>query len=150
MSSGLRGSVMTEIAVPDFDRDPIALSSLAVSSTNARRIYTPQTDGLLDDVLGGPPVAHRIFPLDNELWLYGEIYDNRPDGGEVTGEVTVASSQGTTVYRTELEPAPVQFGQLARIPLNELGRGDFTATVTVTSKTPKPITATRAIAFQVQ
>jgi hypothetical protein len=150
MSSGLQGSVMTEIDVPDFDKRPLALSGIAVSSTDARRIFTARTDGLLDDVLGGPPVAHREFARDTELWLYGEIYDRRSSGGDVTAEVIVSSADGREVYRTALEPAPVQFGHLARIPLGEIGTGAFVATVEARSSSPEPVSATRTIAFRVK
>jgi len=149
-ASGLRGSVMTEIDIPDFDAQPLMMSGIAVSSTEARRIYTARTDGLLDDVLGGPPVAHREFIVDSELWLYGEIYDHRSDGGDVTSGVTVKSADGRVVYQTAFEPAPVQFGYLARIPLKEIGPGSFVATVEARSASPKPVSVTRTVAFRVR
>ena len=148
--SGLRGSVMTDIDVPDFARQSLALSGLALSSTDARRIYTARTDELLDDVLGGPPVAHRTFAAESDLWIYGEIYDNRSQGGDVSAEVTVKSADGKIVLQTPFEPAPVQFGHLARIPLKELGPGSYTATVAAASQLPAPVTATRTMTFRVQ
>jgi VWFA-related protein len=149
-ASGLRGSVMTEIDIPDFDKQPLALSGIAVSSTEGRRIYTARTDGLLDDILGGPPVAHREFILDSDLWLYGEIYDHRSDGGDVTSEVTIRSADGTVVHKAAFEPAPVQFGHLARIPLKEIGVGSFVATIDARSSSPKPISSTRTVSFRVK
>jgi VWFA-related protein len=148
--SGLRGSVMTEIDIPDFDKQPLALSGIAVSSTDARRIYTARTDDLLDDIFGGPPVAHREFVLDSDLWLYGEIYDHRSNGGDVEADVTVRSADGKVVHKAALEPAPVQFGQLARIPLKELGTGSFEATIEARSSSPQPISTTRTVAFRVR
>jgi len=148
--SGLRGSVMTEIDIPDFDKQPLALSGIAVSSTDARRIYTARTDDLLDDIFGGPPVAHREFALDSDLWLYGEIYDHRSNGGDVEADVTVRSADGTVVHKAALEAAPVQFGQLARIPLKELGTGSFEATIEARSSSPQPISTTRTVAFRVR
>jgi hypothetical protein len=148
--SGLRGSVMTEIDIPDFDSHPLALSGIAVSSTNARRIYTARTDGLLDDVFGGPPVAHREFVLDSDLWLYGEIYDHRSNGGDVEADVTVRAADGKVMYKTALEPAPVQFGYLARIPLKEIGPGAFEATIEARSSSPQPISTVRTVAFRVR
>jgi hypothetical protein len=148
--SGLRGSVMTEIDIPDFDKHPLTLSGIAVSSTEARRIYTARTDALLDDIFGGPPVAHREFILDSDLWLYGEIYDHRARGGDVTAEVTVKSANGSVVYTTPFESAPVQFGHLARIPLREIGTGSFVAAIEARSSAPEPIAVTRTVAFQVR
>jgi VWFA-related protein len=148
--SGVRGSVMTEIDVPDFDSQPLALSGIAVTTNVAGRIYTARTDELLDEVLGAPPAAHREFPADSELWVYGEIYDHRSDAGDVTADVRVKSSDGTVVFETPFEPAPVQFGHLARIPLKELGPGSFVATIEARSAAPKPVSATRTVAFRVK
>ena len=149
-ASGLRGSVMTEIDIPDFDKPSLALSGIAVSSTDARRIYTARTDDLLNDIFGGPPVAHREFSVDSDLWLYGEIYDHRSGGGEVTAEVTVKSADGEVVHHAPVEAAPVQFGHLARIPLKDIGTGSFVATIEARSTLPKPISVARTIAFQVR
>jgi hypothetical protein len=148
--SGLRGSVMTEIDIPDFDKQPLALSGIAVSSTDARRIYTARTDDLLDDIFGGPPVAHREFMLNSDLWLYGEIYDHRSNGGDVEADVTVRSTDGKVVHKAALEAAPVQFGHLARIPLKEIGTGSFEATIEARSSSPQPISTTRTVAFRVK
>lgn len=148
--SGLGGSVMAEIDIPDFDREPLTLSGIAVSSTEARRIFTARTDDLLDDVFGGPPVAHREFPVASDMWIYGEIYDHRAGGGDVTAEVSVRSAGGDIVYRTPFEAAPVQFGHLARIPLKDVGAGSFVATIEARSGSPAPVTATRTVAFRVR
>lgn len=148
--SGLRGSVVTEIEVPDFDRHPLALSGIAVTTSAATRMYTARTDDLLDDVLGAPPVAHRDFAVDSDLWIYGEIYDHRSGAGDVTASVTVRSTDGKLVYQTPFEPAPVQFGHLARIPLTELGAGSYVATIEARSATPEPVSAMRTVAFRVK
>ncbi len=83
-------------------------------------------------------MAHREFLLDSDLWLYGEIYDHRSNGGEVNAEVTVKSADGTVVYKAPFEAAPVQFGHFARIPLKEIGTGPFVATIEARSSSPEP------------
>ena len=148
--SGVRGSVMTEVDVPDFDRQPLTLSGIAVTTTVSGHMYTARTDGLLDDVLGAPPTANREFPIDSDLWVYGEIYDHRSDGGDVAATVIVKAGDGKVVYETPLEAAPVQFGHLARIPLKQLGPGAFLATIEARSATPTPVSATRVVAFRVK
>jgi VWFA-related protein len=148
--SGIRGSVLTEINVPDFDRQPLTLSGIAVTTSVSGRMYTARTDGLLDDVLGAPPTAARELSVDSDLWVYGEIYDHRSDAGDVIADVTVKSADGKVVYQTPFEPAPVQFGHLARIPLKELGTGTFAATIEARSATPTPVSATRTVPFRVK
>ena len=83
--SDVRGSVMTEIHVPDFAKEPLALSGIAVATSGARRMLTTRTDELLDDVLGAPPVAHREFlvgrrPLDLRRDLRSSLGRRRGDG----------------------------------------------------------------------
>ena len=58
---------MTEINVPDFDRQPLTLSGIAVTTSVSGRMYTARTDELLDDVLGAPPTASREFAADSDL-----------------------------------------------------------------------------------
>ena len=148
--SDVRGSVMTEIHVPDFAKEPLALSGIAVASSGAGRMLTTRTDELLDEVMGAPPAAHREFLVDAELWIYGEIYDHRSEAGEVMANVIVKSSDGRTVHETPFEPAPVQFGHLARVPLKELGPGSYVATIEARSATPKPVIVTRTVTFTVK
>jgi VWFA-related protein len=148
--SDVRGSVMTEIHVPDFAKEPLALSGIAVASSGAGRMLTTRTDELLDEVMGAPPAAHREFLVDAELWIYGEIYDHRSEAGDVTANVVVKSADGRKVHETPFEPAPVQFGHLARVPLKELGPGSYVATIEARSATPKPVSVTRTVAFTVK
>jgi hypothetical protein len=68
----------------------------------------------------------------------------------VTANVTVKAVGGNVVYETEFEPAPVQFGHLARIPLKELGPGSFVATVEARSAIPMPVSAMRTVPFRVK
>jgi VWFA-related protein len=149
--SAVRGSVLTEINIPDFDRAPLTLSGIAMTTSVSGRMYTARTDELLDDVLGAPPTANREFSADSDLWMYGEIYDHRSDAGEVTAAVTVLRTADSKIaYETMFDPAPVQFGHLARIPLKELGPGSYVATIEAQSATPEPISATRKVAFRVK
>jgi hypothetical protein len=78
------------------------------------------------------------------------VYDHRSDGGDVTAEITVKSDGGSVVHRTPFEPAPVQFGHLARIPLRELGPGAYIATVEAISMSPARVSTTRTVAFRVR
>jgi hypothetical protein len=126
--SGVRGSVMTDIEVPDFNRPRLALSGITVSH-------------------GGPPLASREFTADRDLVLDGDIHDRRRTGGGVIATVTVKSRDGRILYETPFERSSEQSGYRARIPLTRLAPGSYIATVEVLATTPKRETATRAIAF---
>lgn len=128
--SGVRGSVMTDIEVPDFSRPHLALSGIAVST----------------DV---SPVATREFSVDSEITLSGEIYDRRAAHGPVSATVTVRSRDGNVVYETPFAPTTEPFGHSARIPLKLLGAGTYLATIEAVSATPKRVSSIRTIAFKV-
>ena len=148
--SDVRGSVMTEIHIPDFARQPLALSGIAVASSGTGRMLTTRTDELLDEVMGAPPVAHREFSTEADLWLYGEIYDHRSEAGDVTATVTIKSADGAIVHKTPFEPAEVQFGHLAHVPLKALAPGSYVATIEARSETPALVSVTRSVSFTVK
>jgi VWFA-related protein len=148
--SGVHGSAMTEVEVPDFKAQPLSVRGLAVTTAAADRMMTARNDELLDQALGAPPSAQREFSADSEVWIFTEIYDNRSNGGEVTAGVTVKTQDGKTVYQVPLEAAPIQFGYLARIPLKELGAGSYVVTVDVRSESPANVSATRSMQFLVR
>jgi VWFA-related protein len=148
--SGVHGSAMTDVEVPDFKAQPLSVSGLAVTSAAADRMMTARNDELLDQVLGAPPSALREFSADSEVWIFTEIYDNRSNGGEVTAGLTVKTQDGKTVYQVPLEAAPIQFGYLARIPLKQLGAGSYVATIDARSESPAKVSATRSMQFLVR
>ena len=131
MPSGVRGSVMTDIEVPDFSRPRLALSGIAVST----------------DV---SPIATREFSADSEITLSGEIYDRRTARGPVSATVTVRSRDGHVVHEAPFAPTTTPFGHSARIPLKGLGAGTYLATIEAVSATPKRVSAIRTIALQVR
>jgi hypothetical protein len=129
--SGLRGSVMTDIEVPDFTRPRLALSGITASH-------------------GGPPLASREFSADRDLVLDGDIHYRRRNGGALIATVTVKSRDGRILYETPFEPSSDQSGYRARIPLTRLAAGSYIATVEVKSTTPKRESVTRSVAFTVR
>jgi VWFA-related protein len=151
--SNVRGSVMTEVVVPDFTKEPLAMSGLAMSSSVADRMMTARhrdNDASLDGQLGAPPAAQREFPADSEIWIFCEIYDNRSGGGEVTSSILVKSLEGRTMYQAPFEASSVQFGYLARIALKDFPSGSYIATVGARSATPGAVFASRSLQFSVR
>jgi VWFA-related protein len=129
--SGVRGSVMTDIEVPDFSRPRLALSGIAVSTEVS-------------------PIATREFSADSEITFSGEIYDRRKARGPVSATVTVRSHDGSVVHETPFAPTTTPFGHSARIPLKGLGAGTYLATIEAVSAVPKRVSAIRTIGFKVQ
>jgi len=74
--TGRVGSVNYDLDVPDFTKDPIALSGVVISSASGSRMSTAKPDEELKGALPGPPVAVRTFPRGDELAVFVEVYDN--------------------------------------------------------------------------
>lgn len=128
--SGIAGSAMTDVEIPDFSRPRLALSGVTVSS-------------------GATPLARRQFSPGSDLFLYGEIYDRRPIAGPIRATVTITSQDAKVVYAKPFEPISATAGHQAHIPLNDLPPGAYLATVEVVSVTPRRAQAARTIAFTV-
>ncbi len=148
--SGVRGSVLTDVAIPDFRRRSLTLSGVAVSDDAADRMHTAYRDDLLEQMLGAPPVVPRQFDTDTVLTLYVEIYDNRTKSGPVIADATVKSRDGTVVHRAPFETTSHPFGRLARIPLKNFVQGSYIATVEAMSLSPKRVSVARNVAFSVR
>jgi len=75
--SSKQGSVWYDLEVPDFSDGELSMSGLLV--TSAARFATPtlRPDPQLGNVLPGPPTASREFPVDDDLTVFAEIYDNK-------------------------------------------------------------------------
>ena len=71
-----------------------------------------------------------------------------PDGREL--RVVVTTEDGREVFAAELEDAPVQFGQMVRVPLSAIGPGEFTATVSATAHDSVRRSVSRAVSFRVE
>ena len=87
-----QGSAHFDLDVPDFTRNPIALSSIALAATADRSVYSPPKPGFdpFNGLLPGPPSALREFPVNSEISAAVEVYDNKPTpahGIDVTARV---------------------------------------------------------------
>ena len=75
-----QGSVHFDLDVPDFTKNPIALSNIALAATADRAVYSPPKPGFdpFNGLLPGAPSALREFPNDSEIAAAAEVYVNKP------------------------------------------------------------------------
>ena len=157
-SGGALGSVLYDLQVPDFYKAPLSISGLALTSrAGATAIMTTKPDEQLKAVLPGPPVALRAFPLNDELSVFAEVYDNAastPHKVDIT--TTVTSDDAKVVFKTneERSSADLQgkgggYGYTARIPMGDLGAGTFVLKVEARSRLGQNPTASREVQFTV-
>src|SRR4029077_19195673 len=71
------GTVLYDLDVPDFSKTPLSMSGLALTSPGASRLPTVRPDADLRQVMPAPPAAARVFPVDDEIALFAEVYDNQ-------------------------------------------------------------------------
>jgi VWFA-related protein len=155
---GRVGSVNYDVDVPDFSKEPIALSGIALAAASGAGTSTVKADEELKSTLPGPPVAFREFPRGDELATYVEVYDNElktPHKVDIT--TTVVSEDGRNVYKTaeERDSADLQgkaggFGQQARFSLKDFVPGIYVLTVEAHSRVGKSEPVARSIQFRVR
>jgi hypothetical protein len=146
--------------VPDFTRNPIALSSVALAATADRSVYSPPKPGFdpFNGLLPGPLSALREFPANSEITAVVEVYDNKPTpvhGIDVTARVR--ADEGRVVFNKheersseELHGTPGGFGYTFRMPLQGWAPGLYVLEIEAKSRVSGSEPVTRLIQFEVR
>jgi len=124
------GSVFTDIAIPEFTRDPLSMSGLVLMSASASQVPTTGSSEL-KDLLPSPPTTAREFSSGDTLAALAEVYDNLgPTPHAVEIATTIQSNEGRTVFSTserrpssELGGKRGGYGYLSKIPLVDMAPG---------------------------
>jgi len=155
-----QGSAHFDLDVPDFTKNAIALSSVAVASTADRSVYSPPKPGFdpFNGLLPGPPSALREFPANSEISAAVEVYDNKPTpvhGIDVSARVR--ADDGRVVFNKqeerssdELHGTPGGFGYTFRIPLEGWAPGLYVLEVEAKTRLDAAAAVRRVIQFEVK
>src|SRR5687767_7101902 len=155
-----QGSAHFDIDVPDFTKNPIAISNVALAATADRSVYSPPKPGFdpFNGLLPGPPSALREFPSNSEISAAVEVYDNKPSpahGIDVTARVR--ADDGRIVFNKheersseELHGTPGGFGYTFRVPLQGWAPGLYVLEVEAKTRLKDAEAATRLIQFEVK
>jgi VWFA-related protein len=131
--NGKAGSVVQDVAVPDFTAQPLVMSGLTVSSASGAQAPTARLkDDPITQVLMTVPTAMREFARDDRLLVFAEVYENarntQPHAVELVTEVR--ADGGTVVFNsreqrssTELQGGRGGYGYRTEVPLGELAPG---------------------------
>jgi hypothetical protein len=136
------GSVTYDLEVPDFTKEKLLMSSLAVTSVASSYAPTARSKDPLQSLLPGPLTSFREFPAGDEVAVFTEVYDN---SGSQPHKVDIAAlvkaEGGQTVFQTreerdssELKGAAGGYGFLARIPLKGVAPGLYVLRVEAKSR----------------
>ena len=156
---GKVGTVNYDLDVPDFTKDPLTMSGVAIASAYGSRIATVKMDEVLKAALPAPPTAQREFPRGDELALFAEVYDNDPKTPHSVDITTiVVSEDDKTVFSaneerqsSELNGKPGGYGHSARISTKDFAPGIYLLTVQAKSRAGKnPPSVSRTVQFRIR
>jgi VWFA-related protein len=157
---GKVGTVIYDLAAPDFSKGNLTMSGIALASASGSRIPTASPPGVNEfkDVLPAPPSASREFPREDTLAVFAEVYDNVgkiPHRVEITA--AVLADDGKVVFTTsdqrrseELQGATGGYGYTTKIPLTGVAPGRYVLRLSAQSLLGKPEPVTREIEFRVR
>lgn len=134
----------------------ISLSGLTLTSLAGDEMFTPRQDAQLENTLPAAPVAQRAFLQDDELALFGEVYDHSgTTPHQVTLASTVLAADGRVMDQTRDTidssdfDAKRSYPYSLRIPLVDFAPGQYQLRVEARSSAGTTPTATRRIVFTV-
>ena len=155
-----QGSAHLDLEVPDFSKNAIALSNIALAATADRAVFSPPKPGFdpFNGLLPGAPSAMREFPNNTEIAAAVEVYDNQPSPPHrVDITATVKADDGRVVFTNqaersseELHGTPGAFGYAARIPIQGWAPGLYVLTIEAKSRLKDAEPASRVIQFEVR
>jgi VWFA-related protein len=155
---GRVGSINYDLDVPDFSKEPLGVSGVAIASAAALSISTAKVDDQFKEVLPGPPTAIRVFPRGDTLAIFAEVYDNDVKAPHIVDiTTTVVSEDGRNVFKTaeerssaDLQGKPGGYGHQARIELKDFAPGIYLLTVEARSRAGNNKPVGRTVQFRVQ
>jgi VWFA-related protein len=157
--AGKAGSVVYDLEVPDFTKEPLVMSGVAITSAAAAQAPTIKPKDPLADFLPGPATAVREFEKGDLLVLFAEFYENakgstnhmldfkaelRAEGGRVVQQVSDERSS------TELQGKSGGYGFQARLPLDAVEPGLYVIHVEGRSRANQDAVVSRDIQIKVR
>lgn len=151
-STGTSGSVVTTFTVPDFDKEILSLSGVAIGRATTGAIGGHAT---LLKVLPFVPTSERTFSRTDIVGALVRVHQSsrRPPAG-VTLETTITSTSGTEVTRSSTRFEAAQFTATrtvehrAELALSALAPGDYLLTFAATAA--GGATGSRQVRFSVE
>jgi VWFA-related protein len=127
---GKSGSVLYDLEIPDFYKEPFAMSGVSLTSVGALLAPTVRAKNPLGDFLPGPPVATREFQIGDTLMFFTEFYENganNPHKVDLKAELRGNDGRVVLTATEERESSEVKggggYGFAGRLPLSDLTPG---------------------------
>jgi VWFA-related protein len=154
---GMTGTVFQDLEIPDFAKEPLSMSGVALTSTRAQQVLTARPDKTLQDLLPAPPSAGRTFTPDDVVAAFVEVYDNitspphqvRIVSSVLAGDGGVAFTAREERQTSELQGGPGGFGHRVEIPLKGMAAGSYVLRVEARSGLDADRVVTREVPFAI-
>jgi len=152
------GTVTQPLDVPDFSKTPLQLSGVAITSMSAARVPTANPDEQLKDVLPAAPTANRVFPRNDTLAIFAEVYDNQPAPvHRVSISSAILAEDGRELFSAaderssdDLQGKKGGYGYTRELSLNQLPPGRYVLRVAAHSLAANGVTVMREVEFRVR
>jgi VWFA-related protein len=142
-AGGKVGSVIYELEIPEFDKAPLSMSGVSITSASARETTTVTAKDPLSQFLPGPPTTVREFARNDEIAVFVEFYENVPGAPAHTVDITtsIRSDDGRVVFEnreqrssTELQGGRGGYGHTAILSLKDVAPGLYVMRVEARSR----------------
>jgi len=155
--TGKSGSVLYDLEIPDFYKDPFVMSGVALTSAAAPLMPTVKAKDPLGDFLPGPPVATREFDAGDTLMFFAEFYENgakNPHKVDLRAELRAEGGRVVLTATEERESSEVRtgggYGFAGRLPLTGLEPGLYVLHVEGKSRAGNNAAASRDIQVRIK
>jgi VWFA-related protein len=151
------GSVVIDLDVPDYTKEKLVVSGIALTSATAGLAPTARPKDPLAKMLPGPMTTHREFVVGDELAIFAEVYDNASKAAhKVEIVASLRSEGGQSVFTTreerdssELAGGPGGYGFTTRVPLKDVPPGLYVLRVEGRANIGDRVEAAREIVVRV-
>ena len=150
------GMVSYDLHVPEFTKEPLTMSDIALTSAMSGAAPTIRPKDPLEKLLPGPLTTYREFLNVDEVALFTEVYDNIKTSHKVEIAATVKAEGGQTVFETreehdssELAGSAGGYGFQTRVPLSKLAPGLYVLRVEATARVGDRNTVAKETVFRV-
>ena len=157
--AGRSGSVVYDLVVPEFTKEPLTMSGVSLTSAAASDGVTIRPRDPLAGLLPGPIIATREFERGDTLTLFAEVYENRGSNAVHTVDLSadLRTEDGRVVARTteqrsssELQGKRGGYGFTASLPLTDAEPGTYIVHVEGRSNVEARLTVSRDILIHVR
>ena len=153
------GSVIYDLAVPDFGKDALTMSGVSLTSAASSESLTIVVQNPLADTLPGPIISTRDFTSGDTISLYTEVYESWRTGTPHTVDLAaeLRAEDGRAIVRKtearsskELLGTSGGYGFAATLPLTAARAGTYIIHVEARSNAGDRSTLSRDILIRVR